>query len=407
MKLKNTVLCQLILYSPVIILFSFSFVLVALIGTGEEAGPWFTMLIILPMILALVYLFKNLTLFMVSDIVFSIIRSWKKARLWFETDINGTSRKVAEKKILSRCRRLSKKYDCDKHFIEPLSLHYRQKSSSSIHWAKIDKFVAVYSVDFLDEELYKEIIKSAKANFKTLHKPFKPTIFTDKRQKKAPNAKCCAVIILADSVSAYVIPKASKCTEDKQCGCIMPLVADFSTKRYYFDSMKEAFEPGLMGRPEKNYSIDVVKKYVFAGKLPLKNNNRMLDFELDGIDLEKSLWQFIKEFKQEGKQIEKSTRKLIEKLKDNEVCYKDEEVFFKLGERTASFLATWDEDNEEKIDVLLLNEWTYPKKSKISLKDMEIIKDRIETELTAKGYQVTFETDLLPKSYQKLFSKTN
>lgn len=399
-KLKNTYLCQLLLYSPVILAVLLSACAIFLSGPDGEATLPFIILFIAPMVLLLIFLIKNFAFYMLADGALSFIRAWQKSRQYFQSDINGNDIITAEKKIIKRTASFGKKCECVEKYIEPVIIRYARKSSSTIHYSKIDKYFFLYTAEHLDEDAYRNIFASAKANIKKLHKPFKPTIFTDKNQKDSPVAKCTAVVILCNSVTYEVIKKATKCTQNKFDGCIMPCVIDIKKGTYYFDSTREIYEAGLMAKPEKNYVISIIKKYVFSGKLPLKNNDKMLPFDSE-IDIETPLFEFVKKIKDDFKESDKESKKFADTLSEKEIKIDEDLIYCKLNGKTATFSLFADEENERNVEIILMNEYDFPKKSKISIKEMNEIKKLINTHLSSDGYNVTFVSDLLPKSYRK------
>ena len=400
LKLKNTYLCQLLLYSPVIFAILASACSIFLIGPDDEVTLPFIILLIAPMVLILIFLIKNFAFYMLADGVLSFIRAWQKSRQYFQSDINGNDILTAENKIRKRTAFFGKAYECVEKYISPSLIRYTRKPPSSIHYSKVDKYFFLYTADHLDEDLYRNILSSSKANIKRLYKPFKPTVFTSKDQKNAPVAKCTAVVILCNSVTDEVIKKASKCTQNKFYGCILPCVINVNKGLYYFDSRNEIYEAGLLAKPEKNYTVSMIKKYVFSGKLPLKNNDKMLRFDSE-IDIETPFFEFVKKVKSDFKESDKESKEFADTLSEKEVKTDEDLIYCKLNGKTATFSLFADEENERNVEIILMNEYDFPKKSKISIKEMNEIKKLINTHLSSDGYNVTFVSDLLPKSYRK------
>lgn len=358
--------------------------------------------LIMPWIMSLVILFAKFSFYTFADDLLGTINMWQKSRQWYESDINGADIETAKKRIIQRSSRLGKICVPANNYETPVLIRYARKPATTVRNSKIDKFFFIYSVDYLDEEKYRNILSSSKANIKALFKPFSPTIFTNKNQRNSPVGRCCVLIILAESVSPYVIEKASKCIMKKHEGCTVPCVIDLSVERYYFDSLKLHFEIGAEERPFKNHCISMIKQSVFGGKLPLKNNDRMLEKNFDSDFLEMTLWEFMRREKSFDKEADKEIEETANKLEDNEVFLEEENlVYYKFNNKIICFLVLLDEENSKKLNVVLDNKYEIPRKEKISVSDMNNIKDRIKDELTAKGYEIIFNNEFLPKSYRK------
>ena len=395
-KLTKPILTMIISYLPIVLPFAAVSAYLILFTDGEMNLLRISALIG-STVVSLVFMIKNFGFYLFADVILQEIHVWQKARRYYETDVNGRDVKTAEKIILSRCRFFGKEINPK---INENLLFYRlsRRNSWTVNWSRIDKNFLVYSVSYLDEQNYAEIINSARANIKAEYKPFKPTVFTDSQQRKAPVCKCSAVLILAERVSPYVFEKALKCTQNDYDGCFMPCVAEMSTGRYYFDSLKETFMAAV---PQKNKTVSLVSRFVFGDKLPLKNNDKMLPCEIDGEFFEMSLWDLIKFYRKGIKEGEEETAKFIDKMKVDEVKLDESLVFYKMEKKTAVMMALEDEEKEKKLVVTLDTEYEYPVKGKFTISEMNKIKKRIREELEKMGYEVSFDEETLPESYRK------
>lgn len=395
-KLTKPILTMIISYLPIILPFGIVCAYLILFTDGEM-NLLRIFALIGSTVVSLIFIIKNFGFYIFSDVLLQEIHVWQKARQYFESDINGRDLKTAEEIISRRCRFFGKEINPTRN---DNLVFYRlsRKNSGTVNWSRIDKNFLVYSVPFLDEKIYAEIISSARANIKAEDKPFKPTIFTDKEQRKAPICKCSVVLILAESVSPYVFEKAVKCSQNNYDGCFMPCVADLSSGRYYFDSLKETFMAAI---PQKNKTISLITRLAFGGKLPLKDNDKMLPCEIDSEIFEMTLWDLIKLYRKSVKEGEEETGKFINKMKTDEVRIDESLVFYKMEKKTAVMMFSEDEENEKKIEVTLDAEYEYPVNGKFTISEMNRIKKRITEELTGMGYEVSFNEEMLPKSYRK------
>lgn len=396
-KLKKPVTTMVIMYLPVVM----PFILVSaylLIFTDGEMNPVRIFALLGSLVFSLIFALKNFALYLAADVILQEIYVWQKARQYFESDINGRDLKTAEKIISRRCRFFGKEIEPTAKHENLIFFRLSRKNSSTINWSRTDKSFLVYSVPYLDEKNYNEILNSARAYIKAENKPFKPTIFTDKRQRESPVCKCSVILIMAERVSPYVFEKAVKCTQNEYDGCFMPCVAELSTGRYYFDSLKEAI---LTATTQKNKTVSLIKQLVFGGKLPLKNNDKMLPCEIDDEFFEMTLWDFIKFYKKSVKESDEETARFINKMKVDEVKFDESFVFYKMEKKTAVLMAIEDEENEKKLVLILDAEYEYPVKGKFTISEVNKIRKRVREELENMGYEISFDEEGLPKSYRK------
>ena len=100
-KLRQTVLCQILLYLPVIVL---CFGSTLLCGALDLSGVW----IIVGGVLALVYILVNFVYLLIAEAMLFSIRNYKKQRREYITIQNGTTRTDVSRAILSRLQRWGK-----------------------------------------------------------------------------------------------------------------------------------------------------------------------------------------------------------------------------------------------------------------------------------------------------------
>lgn len=395
-KLKNTFLCQFIMYFPAVLFFALIILLTTPLFENVNSAVR-VILFIAANIAELLYIFVTGGLFLHSELLFSDIKAWKNDRKNYYTDCNGADRKTAQENIQRRLKSCGKKCEPVKcGNVAPSEMRYRRSYSWTVFWAAIERVCLLYSVDFLDADKYREIITSAQVNAKTVKCKKSDLHFLDKNKKSAEISTAIAVIILADRVS-YDIPKTVRNNNGEETlyekSCVLACVADFAGHRYITDGMKEPYIAGMVGYPTKNRAIDLLKKAVFAGRLPLKGNNEFSEYDFDGLDINMSLWEYISKTKKEINEEGKAERELVEKMRDGEVKATDDFLYCKIGERTAAFRKYADENDEDQVHVdISFNYWCFPKKNKISKKDMETVKQKISLYFSEKGQRVDFES---------------
>ena len=132
--------------------------------------------------------------------------------------------------------------------------------------------------------------------------------------------------------------------------CHLACVADFSVGRCYFDGMGEPYLAGMTG-----------------------------------------LWDYIRAFREEMKEGRRRDKAIYRKLKDGEVLLQDDVLYCRLGEHGVSFFVETDGEDQESgegvIEVLMQDNWEYPRRANISKKDGELLRVNIRDYLMSRGYR--------------------
>ncbi len=387
-KMKHATFSQLLIYFPA---FSFFLVIFTAPWIVKYLGTYTIIIVAASAVFSIWYLFHFAPLLILSDAVFSTIRCWKRARVYFETARNGTDRETARLRLSKRRRGLGKAYTPLASIVAPTAIFYKRKRPTSVFWFAVEKISVVYSVPYLDKTGYLEILRNADTQVRAIRQPKNKMskLLMDKRQKEAPIATVAAVVILTDRVDPALLEQGIKGQRHKN-SYILPCVAVLSSGRYYYDSLKEPHFIGLSERPIKNYAIDLMKKQLFGGRLPLRGNDRYLPFEMKDISLNMSVWDYAKQFRSAWKEGDREERGIAKKLTPGEVRIKDDCIYCKIGKRTARFLLLLDEGTPREIQVLTEAYWCQPRRSIISKKDMSELQQRMRLHLVGNGYTPEF-----------------
>ena len=384
-KLKHTLLCAVLIYSPALMFFVFPFF--GPLFSGGYDGIFIAIWILLG-IFSVFYLIRNFPFFITTDITLSTIRLWKKDRLWVEFDRDGINRQSMERKLLRRIRRRGREVRSTSLVTpQPLCLCRRHAVSWTVFWSSVEKFYTLYSVGYLDADGYRSIMRAVEANAKV---PPRGRMPFDKRKRKAPVASAGVVVILADRV-AEEISAILRRQHTYHESCHLACVADFSVGRCYFDGMGEPYLAGMTGKPVKNMAIALLRRTVFGGRLPKRGSDNCPPepFPDGELSVEMSLWDYIRSFREEMANGRRRDKAIYRKLKDGEVLLQDDVLYCRLGERGVSFFVETDGEEQESgegvIEVLMEDSWEYPRRANISKKDGELLRGNIRDYLMSRG----------------------
>ena len=407
-KLKNTILCQFIIYFPGLLMFLWIPIFIFLVGDGGT--PAFLVGFFATAGISIWYLIRNAAMLITSDLFFSTIRQWKRDRGEYRTLRNGRGRAAVEKSVLRRCVRWGRRVILSEGDNRSVTVFFRNCVSWTVYWSVIEKRVAFCSTDVLTAEAYRYLTGQARLAFREL--PHGRVLFKTKEEKKAPRAEACVVLIFADTVDDEVKTLARRPVVKTEETCILPCVVQCADGCYYTSCLGEVYETGMMGRPVENYAAAMIRALVFARRLPKENLATQPEAAF-AYDLEMSLWEYIRTFREEMYGEEDTERQEREKayrrMKDGEVRIGEATVWYKQGDRLAEcFFFPADEEDEKRVILLPDDKWYYKKETgfpgadrivglnrrKMKKTEAETVRKRMEQKLLEEGYTIESEEDL-------------
>ncbi|MBQ8503680.1 MAG: hypothetical protein IJ491_05315 [Clostridia bacterium] len=386
-KIKNALLCRVLMYIVVIGGFLLPIIPISLIPFISEDAK---ILISFALVVALIiYMVKNLVTLMTVDATLIFINCFRNARTQFDLPDNFSANQIYNK---ISC--FGKPYDSQPVFPQPDLLRYKFKSSWDIYSKGTEKVVAIYQTEHLDKELYLKIFNSAKRNSKTLTGTKKP-MFLDKEQKKAPLKRITIVFIFAQTIEerfrSDMYDTLCKQNGDEIDDCYLPCVVDLERKLCSFNSMK--FPELGFGRHAINIGIKFISKTIFGRKPSLKNNNHFINVDLDN-SLDDSLWTFWKTTKKEVVGDEKERRKHFEKMEHKQIIFdKEDEFIYVKWEDKGLWLSVMINEDNRIVEVDSFDSWDYPKSNMISKKTIKEIEKTISVYFAGIGYSAKFTVD--------------
>ena len=381
-KLKNALLCRVLVYvvvlggfiAPIIIVANLNFVPVEIkIITGVTLA-----------IALLVYLIKNFMFLMAMDIGLATLHCNNTARKKF-----ALPRSFTVKKVENRILKYGKPYSPIAISPKPHLLQYKSNAPLTIYSSGIEKVIAVYYIDLLDKSQYHSIINSAVANSKSLNGKKKP-LFLDKNQKKSPLNRVTVIFIFAKQVDPdfrdHLFKAVCQNGGDGFDTATIPCVVDLETQLATFDSMRIPYVGYQY--PVKNRGIKLIRKCLFNGKFTFANSPDAVD-PIKDIDPEQSLWSFWRNMKKELITGEKEAKKRYENMAHKELIFDDGYVYLKWEDKGIWVYVELDEETKiAEIDEI--DYWYYPKQNKIAKTSIKEINRIISSYFADLGFTTRF-----------------
>lgn len=381
-KLKNALLCRILVYvvvigdfiAPIIIVANLKFVPEAvkvIVGLGLAVG-------------LLIYLLKNFVLLMAMDVGLAMLHCHNTARKHFVLP-----KSFSEQKVERRINCFGKGWEPTAISPRPDTLRYKSNAPITIYSSGIERIVATYHIDFLDKNQYQLIVNSATANSKVL-KGKKKHHFLDESQKSSPLNRVTVIVIYASRVDEKLrnslFDVVCKNGGDGFDTAILPCVVDLEKQICTFDSMPIPYT-GFQ-YPVKNRGIKIIRQYLFNNKFPFADSLDTLD-PIKDMDPEQSLWDFWKTMKKELVSDDKNTKKRFEKMKHRDILFEDGYIYLK-WEDHGLWISV--ELNEElrMAEIDPIDSWDYPKSNKIAKDTTKEIKTLINTYFAGLGYTTKY-----------------
>ena len=379
-KLKYPRLCRLLTYIVVIGFWMLPIVIVFQFPLHDLIR---VVVIFASLIGLLVYLFKNIMILMMMDMMLAMLSCHRTARKLYY---------LPKKRTADTIRRSILRYgaECDPAPIKPSpsALRYKFSNSMTVYSSGIERIVAAYEVDYLDREIYRDIFSSAKTNSKGLIGK-KKARFLDSQQKKQPLHRVTVILILAHKVDPVLTEELYELV-CKQCGdelenCIVPCVVDLEHHTCAFNCLRVPYVG--FGYAVKNRGIRIIKNNVFGGYLPLTKDHTLPSIK--DADPEMSLWDMWKELHHQFVGAIRKMKHQFDSLAEREIKIVDEELYLKWDQRGVCLSIQLDSDKKiAKIEPV--TKWSYPKSQPIGKKVIQKITEHIRAFFTNQGFTVEF-----------------
>lgn len=381
-RLKNALLCRIFIYvvilggfiAPIIIAANLKFLSETtkiLIGVAFLIG-------------LLIYLIKNFVVLMAMDTGLSLLYCHNTARKRFVLP-----RSFSVEKVEKRISRFGDASETTTIFPHPEMLQYKSSTPITIYSSGIEKVIATYHIESLDQGAYYSIINSAIVNSKALKGKKKPR-FLDKSQKKSPLNRVTVIVIFAKRIDEKfkirLFDTVCKNSGDGFDTSVLSCVLDLETQVCTFDSMRIPY----MGfqYPAKNRGIRIIRKYLFNNRFPFTNSPDMLD-PIKDFNPEQSLWSFWRTTKKELILEDKQNQKRFEKMAHREIVLEDDYLYLKWKDRGVWLSVEFNEElRTAEIDAI--DSWDYPKINKISKDTIKELKNLIDAHFAQLGYTTKY-----------------
>ncbi len=391
-KLKYARLCRILTYVIVLGVFATPVIIICLIKgipdfikiaayLGASVG-------------CVAYIFRNFITLMSLDTELAVMSCESTVRTQYDLP-SSFSPKKKEKRLSA----FGTAYPPSSAQPQPNILQYKLCHPITIYSCGIEKVIASYRIDFLDNESYASIYNSAIANSKALRRKEKLLFhfLLDKNQRKAPLHRVTVVIVFAERIDEglrkNLFRRVSKHGGNDENDAIVPCVIDLEKHICIFDSMRSPYIG--FEYPAQNRGIRLIKKYIFSDKLPLSHNTHFPPSK-ERFSPEDSLWDLWSFLKAEDVMSYENANKEIKrfnKMSHGEVLLKGSYVYVKY-EKKGIRQRVWLDKGLKHATVEKIVRWAYPNESnKIAKETVPKLEEMITKHLLQNGCSTVLFSD--------------
>ncbi len=393
-KLKQTKLCYLILLMPLLLSAAIWLLTIVIADvSAEESFLRYLPIIVLAVIIAAAVICRKLwsVWLVLLTAVFSVDR-WNKDRQFYFTEVNGRTVEEAVELIKLRMNHYAKELTVGEKGKGLLGAYKKRRHSWNADTSGFEDFYILYEAETLTKDFCSNAVTECKSIMrKNAEKGIYPFLQT-RRERKKPVTRSCALIIVCNTAESDAASYVRRNFTKGHTGLAM-CICEMSTGRYFLNGSVLSSE-GRFAENAEEISLNLIKKTVFCNKLGLKENSYFVPTTDLPYSPEKTLCEAFADIKNDLKNSENEARHTAKRLKDGEVFYDGELVYYKKDGRTLTFSVV-DEDeaegesNSDKKTILTERSWSYPNHSKMSKKDYAEALEKISEYLTAN--EIPFE----------------
>lgn len=397
-KLKQTKLCFIILTVPILLPVALFILTASLADCAPENSllQYSPFIVIAATVAAAVFLYRRfVSEWFVLLVAVSSIGKWKKDRQFYFTEVNGRTATEAADLIKYRMNHYAKELNVQNKS-ECLSGAYKKRRHLwSADSSGFEDYYVLYETQTLTNDFCSNAVTESKSIMrKYAEKGIYPFLQT-RKERKQPVTRACALVIICNSVANFNAVDYVRKNFSKGHTGFAVCIYEAGTGRYFINGSALG-DVGPFAENGEERAMNQIKKAVFCNKFGLNENSYYMPTDSLPYSPETTLYEVFMKIKKELKTSEYESRKIAKSLKDGEIYFDGDAVFYKKGERTLNY-SVLDEDEcegEEKSDkktVLIDRSWSYPKSAKMSKKDYDEALIKIGEYLKFNGIDFEFK----------------
>lgn len=399
-KLKQTNLCFAVILLPIILPTAVFLLSLIIADHAQEDSIWqkipFASMAI-AVIAVFVFLKKLGTIeWIVLLSTITAVDGWKKDRQFYFTELNGkTSEEVADTvKIRMNC--CGKELETGNKSDSFLGAYKKRRHSFMADTSGFEDYCILYKTQSLTNDFCSNAVSESKSIMRKYAEKGTLPFLQTRSERRTPVTKSCALVIVCDSLAGFDAVEYVRKNFTKGHTGLAVCIYEASTGRYFLNgTLFGYYYSEFQESKADKISAKLIKKIVFCKRMGLSENSYFMPTDSLPCNPEMTIYEVIGEIKKETKNFDRENKRIVKRLKDGEVYFDGDGVFYKKNGRTLLFSVVSEENSEDEKEtakkyVLTDRNWNYPRNNKMSKKDFDEALIKIAEYLNSNGIDFEF-----------------
>lgn len=398
-KLKQTNLCFAVTLLPIILPTAVFLLSLIIADHAQEDSIW-QKIPFASMAIAVIAVFVFLKKLGTKEwiVLFGTIMAvegWNKDRRFYFTDINGrTSEEVADTvKIRMNC--CGKELETGNKSDSFLGAYKKRRHSFMADTSGFEDYCILYKTQSLTNDFCSNAVSESKSIMRKFAEKGTLPFLQTRSERKKPVTRSCALVIVCDSLAGFDAEKYVHRNFTKGHTGLAVCIYEASSGRYFLNGTLLSSSLFSSVKSADEIAVSLIRKTVFCKKMGLSENSYFMPTDELPYNPERAMYDVIEDIRKDVKNNDRENKRIVKRLKDGEVYFDGDGIFYKKDGRTLLF-SVMSEENQEgeeenaKKYVLTEKSWSYPKNCKMSKKDFDEALIKIAEYLNSNGIDFEF-----------------
>lgn len=341
-----------------------------------------------------VFLKKYTTEWIIFLGTITAVDGWKKDRRFYFTEVNGRTAEEAANAVKFRMKSYAKELETDKKSESLVCACKKRRHSFSEDTSGYEDYYILYKTQSITTDFCSNAVSESKSIMRKFAEKGTLPFLQTRSERKKPVTHSCALIIICDSIGSFNAEEYVRRNFTKGHTGLAVCIYEASTGRYFLNGTLFGSDSFLPEKGAGEIAVSLIKKTVFCKKMGLSENSYFMPTDELPYNPEMTMYDVIEEIKKDVKKSNREKEETVKNLKDGEVYFDGEGIFYKKDGRTLLFsVISEDCESEEenaKKYVLTDKNWSYPKNSKMSKADFDEALIKIAEYLNQNGIEFEF-----------------
>lgn len=327
--------------------------------------------------------------------IITAVDAWKKDRRFYFTEVNGRTAEDVADAVKFRMKSYAKELETDKKTESLVCACKKRRHSFFEDTSGYEDYYILYKTQSLTKDLCSNAVAESKKLMQNFGEKGLYPFLQTRKERKQPVTQSCALVIICDSIGSFNAEKYVRRNFTKGHTGLAVCIYESSTGRYFLNGTLCSSDSFLPEKGAGEITVSLIKKTVFCKKMGLSENSYFMPTDELPYNPEMTMYDVIEEIKKDVKKSNREKEETVKNLKDGEVYFNGDAVFYKKNGRTLCY-SVIDEDEcegEEKTGkkyVLTDKSWSYPKNCKMPKKDYDEALAKIAEYLNQSGIEFEF-----------------